>query len=329
MFAVAGSGKTTTIINSLTHQKRFLIITYTNNNYDNLFEKIISKYGGMWPENVTLMKYFPFLYQFCYKPFLADKYKAKGILFEANPNFNIGQKNIRYYLTSTGYFYSNRLSLFLEKTGLIDDIRERIKTYFDVLVIDEVQDIAGRDFTFLEYIMETTVDMLFVGDFFQHTYDTSRDGNVNKRLFDNRIDYENRFLSKGVIPDHTTLVNSWRCSSSVCEYISHNLGIKIYSNRDDDSLIRFVEDNNEKNIILNDENIIKLHYNNSSKYGEDHKNWGDTKGEDCYQDVCVMLNKKTMNKYKECKLYDLSPQTRNKLYVALTRAHRNVYLMEE
>lgn len=40
IFAVAGSGKTTYIVNSLTADKRSLIVTYTNSNFDNLTQKI-------------------------------------------------------------------------------------------------------------------------------------------------------------------------------------------------------------------------------------------------------------------------------------------------
>ena len=38
---------------------------------------------------------------------------------------------------------------------------------------------GGRDFNFLEAIMEANINMLFVGDFYQHTFDTSRDGATN------------------------------------------------------------------------------------------------------------------------------------------------------
>ena len=106
-----------------------------------------------------------------------------GYMFKAQGKRIISKHNQwKYYLTPEGYFYSNRLSLFLEKAKVIDDIKERIETYFDEFLIDEIQDIAGRDINFLETLMSTNVDMLFVGDFFQHTFDTSRDGNVNKNL---------------------------------------------------------------------------------------------------------------------------------------------------
>lgn len=84
IFAVAGSGKTTHIVKSLDADKRSLILTYTRGNYQNLKKKIIEKFHGKWPENITLMTYFEFLYSFCYKPFLADKIKAKGIVYEPN-----------------------------------------------------------------------------------------------------------------------------------------------------------------------------------------------------------------------------------------------------
>ncbi len=329
IFAVAGSGKTSHIVRSLTADKRFLIVTYTNGNFDNLTRKISAQYGGVWPENVTLMSYFQFLYQFCYKPFLADRYKAKGIIFEPNLNHRIGQDKKSYYLTPSGYFYSNRLSLFLEKTNVVEDIKNRIEKYFDVFVIDEVQDIAGRDFTFLEQLMESNVEMLFVGDYYQHTYNTSLDGNANKNLFDDRNKYEKRFRDKGILPDSKTLLKSWRCSKTVCDYITANLGISIQSNRTDDTTIQFVDNKAEVDQILKNSEVVKLHFKNSSKFGAGHRNWGDTKGEDHYNDVCVMLNKETMKKYKAGKLSELTPSTRNKFYVAITRAHGNVYLVEE
>lgn len=329
ILAVAGSGKTSYIVDSLNRNKHSLIITYTNNNYNNIAKKIANRFNGTWPENISLMTFFQFLYSFCYKPFLSDQYRAKGVIFKANSNRRLAQDQKAYYLSPSGCFYSNRLSLFLDKAGVIPDIQKRIATYFDEFVIDEVQDISGRDFVFLEQLMRTNVNMLFVGDFFQHTYSTSLDGNTNKNLFENYSEYMKRFLNNGMIIDTKSLLNSWRCSRTVCDYVSNNLGIAISSNRSDDTVVKFVSKETELLKILNDDNIVKLHYQNSGKFGPNHKNWGDTKGEDCYDDVCIMLNKETIRKYKNGKLFELAPLTRNKLYVAITRAHGNVYFVEE
>ena len=331
IFAVAGSGKTTYIVNSLTTDKRSLIVTYTISNYENLTRRIAKKFGGNWPENVTLMTYFQFLFRFCYKPFLSDRVKARGIIYEQNPDQYATQKNRRYYLSPNGYFYSNRLSLFLEKMNAVTEIKNRIERYFDEFVIDEIQDIAGRDFNFLEALMETNVNMLFVGDYFQHTFDTSRDGKVNQSLFNDYTAYEARFTTRGFVADKTTLINSWRCGKKVCDYVSANLGINISSNRaeTDDADVFFVTDPEEIAIILNNPSIVKLHYRECYKFGSGRRNWGDTKGEDNHEDVCVMLNKTTASLHKKGKLAELAPSTRNKLYVAITRAHGNVYLINE
>lgn len=331
MFAAAGSGKTTYIVENLTKEKRTLIVTYTNSNYENLHKKITHKFDGVWPDNVVLMTYFSFLFKFCYKPFLADIVHAKGILYESNPNMKVSQTSPLYYMTGGRYLYSNRLSLLLQKKHVVELIKERIKKYFDEFIIDEIQDIAGRDFSFLEDLMTSDINILLVGDFYQHTFNTSRDGNVNKNLFEDKNSYEQRFEVKGVCCDSDTLKSSWRCSKNTCDFVRENIGIEIYSNRPntDVTTIEFVSDVDSVKDLLNNPEIIKLHYQNSSKFGIHHKNWGDTKGEDHYDDVCVLLNKTTMSKFKVGKLKELPQSTKNKLYVAITRARGNVYLVEE
>jgi len=78
IFAVAGSGKTTEIVNKLTLEKNCLVLTYTNNNVSLLRTSILRKFG-YFPENIKLFSYFTFLHSFCFKPFLSQKVKPKGI----------------------------------------------------------------------------------------------------------------------------------------------------------------------------------------------------------------------------------------------------------
>ena len=52
ILAVAGSGKTTYIVDSLSTKKRSLIITYTISNLENLSKKILNKFDNRWPENI-------------------------------------------------------------------------------------------------------------------------------------------------------------------------------------------------------------------------------------------------------------------------------------
>lgn len=330
ILAVAGSGKTSYIIDSLSREKKALIITYTNGNYINLRKKILTKFNGIWPSDVTLMTYFSFLYHFCYKPYLSERIHARGIVYISNPNRYCKQNEMRYYLTNDKYFYSNRMALFFEKAKLINSIINRIQRFFDIFIIDEIQNFGGRDFCFLEQIMEANINMLFVGDFYQHTYDTSRDGATEKNLYVNISEYQSRFIKKGFVIDTTTLIKSWRCGKNICEYIRRNLGIAIESNKSEEVTdVFFVSDYQEKEEIINNPSIVKLHYQSSHKYGPTHMNWGETKGIDDYKDVCVMLNKSTANMHKQNNLISLPPLTKNKLYVAITRAHGNVFLVYE
>lgn len=331
VFAVAGAGKTTHIVDNLSADKRSLVVTYTHGNYANLHKKITNKFGDKWPENITLLTYFTFLYRFCYKPFLSDEYKANGLIYTSNNNRFDAKRDISFFVTENRYLYSNRLGFFMEQNGIVEDIRDRVRKYFDEFVLDEVQDIAGRDFNFLESLMETDVNMLFVGDFYQHTFDTSRDGSVNARLFADRGAYAARFTAKGFVVDNATLTNSWRCSRNVCDYVRQNLGIAISSHRSaaENTSIEYITDAEQISAILKDDRIVKLHYQKAAMFGSGHKNWGESKGEDHYQDVCVLLNKTTASKRNAGELNELAESTKNKLYVALTRARGNVFLVDE
>ena len=191
ILAVAGAGKTTYIVDKLDLNKRSLIITYTNANYINIVNKVMQKFDGIVPNNIVIYTYFKFLYNFCYKPFLADEIKAKGIIFDDPPKY-IRKGSIARFINKGNKFYSSRLSLFLREKNVKNEIIDRLCRYFDEFIIDEVQDISAGDFNLLKDLMVANINMLFVGDFYQHTYATSHDGNVNKSLYDDIDIYLNQ-----------------------------------------------------------------------------------------------------------------------------------------
>lgn len=86
VFAVAGSGKSKLIIDDLDASRRILIMTYTENNRDELRRRIIRKFGCV-PENIHLYTYFSFLNSFCYKPYLLLSMKSRGINFHPPPAY--------------------------------------------------------------------------------------------------------------------------------------------------------------------------------------------------------------------------------------------------
>lgn len=183
ILSVAGSGKTSLIVGKLSVESKALILTYTENNLANLRQKILEKFGRI-PERVKVMSYFNFLYSFCYKPFLMIRFPAKGIRWDNPSDFTMRLKRSdpRYYLDYSARLYHNRLAKLLEVNGVFPHINQRVEKYFENIFVDEVQDFAGHDFNLLMHICQSSINVILVGDFFQHTFDTSRDGAVNKNL---------------------------------------------------------------------------------------------------------------------------------------------------
>lgn len=327
IFAVAGAGKTTHIVDRLDESSRALIVTYTNNNLYNLKKKISDKFGFI-PDGVRVISYFTFVYSFCYRPFLLHELRTTGILYEPNPNQFARKANDDYYLSSSRRLYSNRIALLVQEKKLLDEVRARLSKYYDLFIVDEVQDISGHDFNLLLEVAKADANMLFVGDFFQYTYATSADGRVNSTLHDDFAVYKERFTKAGLTVDETSLIKSYRCSLTTCEHVSSTLRIAIESHKTDTTEIRELEDT-EIDAVMANGDIIKLFLKESNKYSVYGRNWGDSKGEDRYVDVCVILNPTTYVKFASGKLHELNALTKNKLYVAMTRASGNVYFVEQ
>lgn len=325
ILAVAGSGKTRFLINHLNLEKRFLIVTYTTNNYKNIKSRIINKFGYL-PQNISVRTYYSFLLNFCYKPFFHHKWREHGVTWENPPDFTRYKSDWQHYMSSKFYLYSNRLAKLcqIEK----DLIKDRLCRYYDCFCFDEVQDLAGYDFDFVLSIIPQNRDALFVGDFFQHTFDTSRDGSKNSSLYKNLKGYCKRW--GGVLPiDMSSLTESYRCPKMVCDFVKINLGVNIQSASSEKGAVSFLSDEADiERIVLND-SIPKLFYKNSIKYDCFSMNWGASKGLDDFIDVCVALNKTTCKLYKKNDFDKMEESTRNKFYVACTRTKRNLYFVAE
>src|SRR5690554_2998674 len=151
VLAVAGAGKTTYIIDQLKEDSRALLITYTDNNTRNLKNRIIKKFGYV-PESIRVLSYFTFIYTYCLKPLCGYELKLKGINFVQQIPSQIlrTKKDTReHYIDSFQRIYSNRISKLLIECGLMPNVLDRLKRYFDSIYIDEIQDFAANDFNFV------------------------------------------------------------------------------------------------------------------------------------------------------------------------------------
>ena len=191
--------------------------------------------------------------------------------------------------------------LFLEAIySLGDDVK------FDTIIVDEVQDFGGHDFNLLKALCGSELDITFVGDFYQHTFDTSRDGNVNQSIYNDFESYQTHFNDIGMMPDTTTLSNSYRCTPQVCEFITEQLGIDIESHKDTSSDVLIITDLVQIMDKFACNETIKLFYQNHLKYPCFSQNWGKSKGQDHYSDICIMLYPAAMEAYQKGDLKNLA-----------------------
>ena len=277
ILAVAGAGKTTKILNDISEKKRSLILTYTNQNLASLEASLRDKNNGAIPHYVEVRTYFSFLYSFCIRPYFSYQLRDKGFVYGAIPVS--AQKTKRstreHYLTHNGYLFAARAAKLIQETNTITTITKRLCRHFDNLYVDEVQDFAANDFNFLLELAQSEIPTLYVGDYFQHTFDTSRDGNTRSTLFKKGYEaYVGEFKKAGFDVDTTTLSNSWRCSPEVCSYITDATGIEIGSSRKDVTKVKFVTEPADILNVFNDPTIVKLFYQNQSNYACYANNWG-------------------------------------------------------
>jgi similarities with unknown protein len=206
-------------------------------------------------------------------------------------------------------------------------MKERIEKFYDYFMFDEIQDLGGHDFNLLQAITPTAIDCLFVGDFYQHTFDTSNDGNVNKGLYKDYNKYKKKWSKIGITIDETTLSNSYRCSPTTCQLVLQQLHIQISSHQQNDTKIILVDNQDDADVLFFDNSKVKLFYQEANKYSCYAENWGKSKGLDKFQDICIVLNKTTLQGYKNNTLHQLSPSTINKFYVACTRSKGDIYFI--
>ncbi len=315
--AVAGSGKTKYIIDSLDETKNILIITYTTGNQNELKERIVKKFSYI-PNNISIFGLYTFLFSFCLRPFNRD---VQGITFN-NPHFSE-----RNNLDSSSSIYSNRISKMILENYL-DDVLKRIEKYFDSVYIDEMQDFASDDFDFMLSLAKLSIPVYLVGDFYQHTFKTSQRGNKGKNNYLDFSQYNAILKKAGYEVDLETLVASQRCTKNICKFIEDKCEIAIRSKSDKEGDVVFVEDKCRIKEILENDRIVKLFYRKHYNYNCKSNNWGNSKGA-TYDEVCVVLNPESFKKFKSETLKELAPRTLSKFYVACTRSTSNVYLIAE
>ena len=149
---------------------------------------------------------------------------------------------------------------------------------------------------------------------------------MNHGLYDDYRRYLKKWTDVGVTIDTTTLSRTHRCSSEVCSFVN-DMGIAIESTGEADGHVYILDKEEDADAILTNGRIPKLFLEKSNQFRCASMNWGASKGIDSFEDVCVVMNKTTLALFEKGKLNELNPKTKNKLYVAFTRAHRHLYIV--
>lgn len=337
--AGAGCGKTRKLINITQENpdKRILLVTFTVENEAEIKGRFIHR-DGFIPSNIKIMTWYKFLLEHCIKPFQGRiiKNKITGINFvngRTQPRKGINDNMGKFYLNKDGEVFTDRLSQLWLKIEQLSKGKtiERLSRIFDLILVDEVQDMAGYDFEFFEKICYSKISLIMVGDPRQATYSTNQNAKHSKhkrKIIDYFSENNTEFNIK---IDNETLSRNHRCDSTICSY-SNKLYPKypIVSGVNDyvgEHIGMYIVHSNDIGKYLNTyKNVVQLRYRSSVKVFNEKNNpvftFGKVKGRE-FERVIIYLTEETKNWI--AKKGDISSDmTRAKFYVAITRAKYSV-----
>lgn len=262
-----------------------------------------------------------------------------GTRYVSNPKYK-KKDCFDHYIDPHGQYYCDNLSELImevkeDKTKLIKKAGLILNSFFDQIMIDEFQDYRENDFDLIMELSKYLDNALYVGDFYQNsvsaTNNSGRPFTINNKKTGKKFltydEYKALLSTKKFDVDETTLNKSRRCSKQVCELVREKLKIEIYSHDDHESRIIWVSVNPED--VLDDDSILKLVSKNAKKYSFNSKNWSYSKG-GTVDKACVILTK-NLEHFPDTNFScdNMAPSTLNELYVALTRARGDLYIMTD
>lgn len=349
ILAVAGAGKTYHICNELDVTQRNLIIAFTNENIKNINNELLKKHNGKIPSKTEVLTFHKFIYRCFINPyepmilryFNEDMTKNKGVTIrtpekqstqtEFNPYY-VKDNKLEHYRVK-GRYHNDYLGKLLckikpTKSPILKTAIGNLNKYFDNIYIDEFQDFRKDDYNFLEKLIKGVPNITLVADYFQHSVSGRNNSGAPFKKALNFDSYISLLKKINLDVDLETLRGSRRCPENICAFVRKKLDIEIKSNNTNQGDIKFIQDEKAIDDILNDKNIMKLVFQEASKYKMNVINWGYSKG-NTYSCTCIILTENfyCLNDENFCKKNIESASTINKLYVAITRTKGDLYFI--
>lgn len=226
--AVAGAGKTTTLVEDALSQptdKRILITTYTIRNLAEIRSAIMEQNSGIIPLNITLQTWQSVLFRECARPYQLDLLPTRiesTFLVNSSTTLYKAEADAENYYLIGGRMPSDVLAKFAircnEKNG--GAVIDRFTAIYDSVYLDEFQDIAGYDFLFIEELMKSPrVETILAGDPRQTTYLTHPDRKFAQYKDSTFMQYviDSEHIQCEIIP----LVECHRSHEDICIFSSH------------------------------------------------------------------------------------------------------------
>lgn len=352
VIAAAGSGKTTYLVRQAlkVRDQRVLITTYTDSNEAEIRQKFFDLVGHV-PANVVIMTWFSLLITHGILPFqgCVFDFPVRGMLLvqaqsaiRYTNSFGVGvpwpEDDIaHHFFDSQGRVFSDKLSKLVircnERSG--GAVIDRLSRVFPHVFVDEVQDLAGYDLDVLEGLARSPVRVLMVGDPRQVTYLTHNERRLAKYADGGIADFLRTLPQKLKIDiDDASLIRSHRNSALICEVSSRLFPAFVATQACDCTSCRHVLPAHAGVFLLRKADYaeylatvrpMQLRDKITSRgvdLASPVMNFGESKGRGF--DHVVILPTGPMQKWLADPLTALPPQSRARLYVAMTRARHSV-----
>lgn len=336
IIAAAGAGKTTFLVNEALKQEdgNVLITTYTRANEEEIRKKII-EINKCIPENITIQTWFSFLLTHGVRPYQGCLFEneIKGMILVNNQSaMYVKESDItKHYFTDGQKMYSDKISKFVFRCNQKSDgaVIDRLSRIYSHIFIDEVQDLAGYDLELLKLLFGSDSNIHMVGDPRQVTYLTHNERKYTKYKYGRIEDFiRNECKKSNCEIDEETLNSSYRNNELICSFSS-----KLYptftactSNQKEVTKhdgVYLVKKQDIKR-YLEAYNPVQLRYNIKVDVDKSYKtvNFGDSKG--LTLDRVLIYPTGKFVKWLINNNSDLTPTSRSKFYVAITRARYSV-----
>ncbi len=335
IIASAGSGKTTSIVDSIlsNNGEKSLITTYTINNTNEIKKKFFEKVGVI-PHGVAIIPWFSFLLKNFIRPYqsyIYDKSRISNVMMVRGRSGKFTSKgSINHYINKNGDIYSDKLAEFgcESNSRSCGAVINRLSHIYKNIYIDEIQDMAGYDLNLIEIMLNSKLNVMLVGDPRQSTFKTNNAAK-NSRYAGSGIVEKFYEWEKKKLCSIEEFNDCYRCNAEICKFADSFYPTFPNSNSCNFDIVEHSGIFAVKTSLL-DTYFSKfkpkvLRYDRNTccgQYSEHAFNFGESKGL-TFDHVLIFPNGKLKTLLETGKFVDIS-KSPEKYYVGITRARHSV-----